>query len=58
MISDEEYIELINALIEDGFSVETAKKIIDKSEAEGLFDPPFYELKKITLSWFFLSIYY
>lgn len=40
MISDEEYTELINALIEDGFSDETAKKIIDKSEAEGLFDPP------------------
>lgn len=50
MISDKEYIELINALIEDGFSVETAKKIIDKSELEGLLDPPFYELKKITLS--------
>ena len=42
MISDEEYIELINALIDDGFSVETAKKIIDKSESEGLLDPPFY----------------
>lgn len=50
MISDEEYMELINALIEDGFSVETAKKIIDKSQAEGLLDQPFYELKKITLS--------
>ena len=44
MISDEEYIELINALIEDGFSFETAKKIIDKSELEGLLEPPFYNI--------------
>lgn len=44
MISDEEYMELFNALIEDGFSDETAKKIIEKSEAEGLLDPPFYKM--------------
>lgn len=58
MLSEKEYIELVNALIDEGFSEDSAKKIIERSEDEGLLEPPFYELKKITLSWFFLSIYY
>lgn len=33
MLSEEEYIELVNALIDEGFS-----------EDEGLFDPPHYKL--------------
>lgn len=44
MLSEKEYIELVNALIEEGFSEESAKKIIERSEDEGLFDPPKYKL--------------
>lgn len=44
MLSEEEYIELVNALVEEGFSEDSAKKIIEKSEDEGLFDPPSYKL--------------
>lgn len=44
MISEEEYIELVQSLVDDGFSEDVAKKIIEESEAEGLLDPPKYKL--------------
>lgn len=44
MLDEKEYIELVNALVEEGFSEDSAKKIIERSEAEGLLDPPYYKL--------------
>lgn len=44
MLNEEEYIELVQSLVDDGFSENAAKRIIERSEAEGLFDPPSYKL--------------
>lgn len=44
MLDEKEYIELVNALIEEGFSEESAKKIIEQSEADGLLEPPKWAL--------------
>lgn len=44
MLSEKEYLELVKALIEDGFREDAAKKIIERSEDEGLLDPPKYKL--------------
>lgn len=44
MLNEKEYIELVNALIEYGFTEDSAKKIIERSDDEGLLDPPKYKL--------------
>lgn len=44
MISEDEYLELVQSLIEEGLSEESAKKVIERSKDDGLLNLQLYKL--------------